>query len=102
MAVKVTPLGQFLQDNDFVDVVREIRINKNGYPYVTCLNEDNKAENVYFTKTASARVKSKSFDFDTEMPKAFGMWAEYSDDREKRMKITFSNRISVKDLFGLK
>jgi len=100
--VKVTPLGQFLQDNDFVDVVKEIRINKNGYPYLTCLNKDNEATNVYFTKASATKVKAESFDFESEMPKAYGMWAKYSDDRENRMKITFSNRISVKDLFGLK
>ena len=38
------------------EIVPKIRVNANGYPYVTFINSDNVATNIYFTVNASDTV----------------------------------------------
>lgn len=38
------------------EIVPKVRINSNGYPYVTFINSDNVATNIYFTVNASDTV----------------------------------------------
>ena len=48
----------FMISSGFVSVVKTVRTNSNGYPYITFLTADNKAENVYFSKNAATMVAS--------------------------------------------
>jgi len=47
---------EFCKSNDLTEIVPKIRINANGYPYVTFINSDNVATNIYFTVNASDTV----------------------------------------------
>lgn len=47
---------EFCKSNDLTEIVPKIRINSNGYPYVTFINSDNVATNIYFTVNASDTV----------------------------------------------
>ena len=38
------------------EIVPKVRVNSNGYPYVTFINSDNVATNIYFTVNASDTV----------------------------------------------
>lgn len=47
--LKVITVKEFIQENNFVEVNNEVNENTNGYPFVTFIDADNKAENVYFS-----------------------------------------------------
>ena len=47
---------EFMTQQGFVSCVKAIRTNSNSYPYVTFINADNVAENIYFSKNASKMV----------------------------------------------
>ena len=40
----------------FTQFVKLVRCNSNGYPYITFINDNNEATNVYFSKAASTMV----------------------------------------------
>lgn len=54
--MKVVTIAEFAQERGFVSVAQEVRENANGYPYVTFIDADNVAENVYFSKDAATHV----------------------------------------------
>lgn len=90
----------FMLDNGLT-VHNEVRVNTNKYPYLTFINEKNEAENIYFSKSASALVTEgqpvvKGF-FDN-----FLMVETTNADGEKRIKIAragSTSRLAVEDLF---
>jgi len=45
----------FMESNGYVQVVNHVRKNTNGYPFVTMINANNEAQNVYFTKAATEK-----------------------------------------------
>jgi len=47
---------EFCKSQNLTEIVPKIRINANGYPYVTFINSDNVATNIYFTVNASDTV----------------------------------------------
>lgn len=96
-----TSVQSYMKAKDFNQVVNHVRQNTNGYSYVTFINTANEAENVYFSKNASAKFAQgdaivKGF-FDNievgEYPNAAG---------ELRTKLTLkgeSMRVDANDLF---
>lgn len=46
-------LKEFCAKHNFIQVNNEVSVNKNGYPFVTFIDGDNKAENIYFASTIS-------------------------------------------------
>lgn len=51
-------IQEFVTERNIASIAQEVRVNKNGYPFVTFIDGDNKAENVYFSKNASASVEA--------------------------------------------
>lgn len=49
-------IKDFAQSNNYVQVVQQVRINTNSYPFLTFIDAKNKAENIYFSKAASKMV----------------------------------------------
>lgn len=47
---------QYCIDTKVVSIAKSVRVNANGYPYITILREDSIAENIYFSKLASAEI----------------------------------------------
>lgn len=51
-------LAEFVKSNNFSDIHKAVRENANGYPYLTFITKDNKAENIYFSKSKSSEVSA--------------------------------------------
>lgn len=91
---------EYMAEMGFIQVNAKVAQNVNEYPFVTFIDADNKAENVYFSKNASALVEEgddivKGF-FDD-----FCVVDVINADGEKRTKIATKggNRIDIDDLF---
>lgn len=54
--MNIQSLSSFCKSNNFVEIHKAVRENTNGYPYLTFITKDNKAENIYFSKRKSAEV----------------------------------------------
>lgn len=57
--VTVSTVKEYATNNGFTQIVPTVRANENGYTYLTFINADNKAENVYFSKEAAKLEKTK-------------------------------------------
>ncbi len=89
---------EFTSSKEFVSVVPKIRVNTHGYPFVTLINKENKAENIYFSKSASASLKA-----DEAITKGFFDKYQVADtvnaQGEARVKfIGNSERVSIEEL----
>lgn len=91
----------FMIENNFVSLAREVRENTNGYPFVTFINADNEAENVYFSKNGASRVAKgevieKGFFDPFEIAKV-----ENAEGEERTKLVTGGEgRVSMESLFG--
>lgn len=54
--LKAMSIMDFAKSKGFVNIVPRVRINTNGYPYVTFIDSANQAENIYFSKSAAEQV----------------------------------------------
>lgn len=54
--METATVKEFAKEKGFVQVVPVVRKNTNGYPYMTFIDAENKAENIYFSKNASKLV----------------------------------------------
>ena len=52
----VQTLKEFCVSRGFTQFAPSVRVNTNGYPFVTFIDKDNKAENIYFSKASSKGV----------------------------------------------
>ncbi len=50
-------IAEYAQERGFIDVAVKVRTNVNNYPYVTFIDENNVAENIYFTTNTGADYK---------------------------------------------
>lgn len=55
-SVQTLTVKEFSQAKGFVDVFQAIRWNANEYPYVTFFTDDNKAENIYFSRNNAVKM----------------------------------------------
>ena len=98
--LKVQSVRDFMLERKFVSVHKTVRENANGYPYVTFIDKDNKAENVYFSKS-----ESNNYSAGKEIAKGFFDKLQIGEtenaEGEKRMKLvgTGSLRVTMEDLF---
>lgn len=95
---QTSPIKSWLAKEGFISLVPEIRTNKNKYPYITFLKEDNTAENIYFSKNASEKIEQGLLGI-MDLKSAFIIGATNADG-ESRTKISFSQRESIEDFFG--
>ena len=49
-------IKEFMVENDFCQVNKSVAENSNGYKFLTFINSDNNAENVYFTKSLNSEI----------------------------------------------
>lgn len=58
--LKTLAVREFCKERGFTQAAPKVRVNQNGYPFVTFINpskpKDEQAENVYFSKAASQLV----------------------------------------------
>ena len=49
-------LKQYCQDNQIAQI-SAVRANQNGYPFLTLINKDKEADNIYFSKNAASKIE---------------------------------------------
>lgn len=91
----------WMKSNGFNQVHNRVRVNTNGYPFVTFINTNNEAENIYFSIEAAKAVSANS-----EIKKGFFanlIIAETTNAAgETRIKLAragSSSRLEADDLF---
>lgn len=55
-ALVTESVKEFAKSKGFVSIVPTVRANEHGYPYITFIDKDNKAENIYFSRAAAQAV----------------------------------------------
>jgi hypothetical protein len=104
-AVKTAPtimsIADFCKSRNLTEIVPKVRVNANGYPYVTFIDgAKNLAENIYFTKNASDTVEE---DMDLRIiAKDLQIVFVTNSDGEERIKLSrkSTSRLSIDDLFA--
>lgn len=93
----VKSLKEFAAENNFKTVAPTVRENSNGYPFVTFINTENVAENVYFSKAAE-KYKAGT-PVTSEMLKTLQIGVVRNEAGETRTKlISNSERLELAEL----
>lgn len=94
--LNVVGIKDFVQDKGYVQVIPEVRANANGYPFLTFVDADNKAENIYFSKSESEGLE-KGQQLDQDYIKSLRVAETSNANGEIRWKLTTGNstRISL-------
>jgi hypothetical protein len=89
---------EFVTSKAFVSLVPVVRVNENGYPFITFIDKDNKAENVYFSREASKAVDA-GVPVDKAMLSTYQIGITHNAQGEERIKlISNSNRVDIASL----
>jgi hypothetical protein len=96
----VKSIAKFAEDRSMVSIAPKVRMNTNGYPFITFIDSDNKAENIYFSK-AGAETVEEGQEITAELLKSLQVAEVENADGEMRLKlITNSERVSLASLLG--
>lgn len=103
MAEKLNTISvkEFMISAGFVEIVKTVRVNQNGYPYVTFITTSNEAENIYFSRNAAKLVDEGSV-IEKGFFNPFRIAEVTNNAGEKRIKLVGmgeSLRTSIEDLF---
>ena len=91
---------EFAKAKGFMQTASSVRINVNGYPFVTFIDAQNIAENIYFSKDASTKVKAGDI-VDKAMLTEHQIAEVANEAGEIRHKlIGNSDRVSLEALFA--
>ena len=96
--LKAMSIKDFAKMKGFMQLAPAVRINTNGYPFVTFINEKNEAENIYFSKAASEQV-AEGTPVDKALLAKHQIGITINAEGEERVKL-ISNSERV-DLFSL-
>lgn len=94
-----TSIKQFCLDNDFVQIGTKIRANVNDYLYLTFINSENEALNVYFSVNASDEVEEGQ-DVTGELLNSLQVFYVTNSQGDSRVKLGFksSKRLNIFEL----
>jgi hypothetical protein len=92
-------LKSFAADRNIVSFKPDVKINVNGYPFITFIDADNKAINVWFSKGAATNVMAGQ-DF-ASIAKDYEIVIYDNDEGEERIKLSRKggNRVAIETLF---
>jgi D-serine dehydratase len=76
----------FTVSQDITQVVKKIRKNANGYPYVTFVDTQNVAQNIYFSKRAAAKL-DESAEVDMAFLSQYVIAMATNEEGEERVKL---------------
>lgn len=92
-------IADFAKDKGFTQIADTVRTNVNGYPYITFITDDNKAENIYFSKSGAEKVMEGEV-VNKDLLADFEISIYDNDDGEQRIKLSRKTaRLSIADLF---
>lgn len=92
MEEKYLSFKQFMALRGFTQVVRVVRENSNNYPYLTFVDANNQAENVYFSKNAATKV-AKGLELDSKFFLPFTFIQVENAEKELRWKISLASEL---------
>jgi hypothetical protein len=84
----------FFAQEGFVSVIPVVRVNKNGYPFITCVNASNEATNMYFASNIAANYPEG-----TQVAKGFFADLTVFKNESGYWRFGSSNRLDVNSLF---
>jgi len=84
-ALRTVSVSEFAASKGFTQIIPTIRANVNGYPFVTFINDNNEAENVYFSKSSAESIELNE-DISTKL-KTFQIGFTTNEAGEERVKI---------------
>jgi hypothetical protein len=89
----------FMRQNGFTQYNANIGVNVNDYPFVTFINADNEAENVYFSKNAAEQISADEA-VNGQFLARFVIVDTVNAEGEARTKLSLrgGNRGSINDL----
>ena len=88
-------IKQFCNSKGFTQLTPSIRMNANGYPFLTFIDANNVAENVYFSKNAAKSVAVGQA-LSKELLSQWQIASTINADGELRIKIiSNSERIDI-------
>jgi hypothetical protein len=97
---KFQPLAEFVRENSITEIVKNINVNKNGYSFVTFIDKDNKAMNVYFGSSIASNYKLNQ-PVTKELLAELQIYAYITEDGEPRLRLVnkgADNRVAIADL----
>ena len=98
-ALVVSTIKEFAVQKGFTTVAPSVRVNTNGYPFITFIDDKNVAENVYFSKAAAAKVDAGQV-VDKALMSQHQIALTRNEAGEERVKlISNSERIALDELF---
>lgn len=99
--IKTIPLIDWMKSTNNIQFNDTVGINLHGFPFVTFINGDNKAENVYFSKRTSAKI-AKGQPVNAQFLSQFAIADTKNADGEIRTKLVSNtgNRGSIIDLIA--
>lgn len=96
--MKVISVKEFCNQLNVASVASAVRENSNGYPFVTFIDSDNKAENVYFSKEGSKQYAAGSVIGKGFFDKLQIAYVTNEEGEERIKLITNSERVSIDDI----
>ena len=91
-------LKEFFNSKNITQITPNIRVNTNGYPFITCIDSKNVSENIYFSKAAAQGVKANQ-PVTKELLSNYGITITKNAEGEERIKLSSnSERLNVADL----
>ena len=95
----VLSVKDFAAKHKFIQMAPAVRVNENGYPFITFIDIDNKAENVYFSKAAAEAVTGGTV-IDKALMAKHQIAITKNQAGEERIKlISNSGRVNIADMF---
>lgn len=97
-ALVVMTVKELATKKGFTQIVPQVRVNENGYPFVTFIDGNNKAENIYFSKEASRAVAAGTV-VNKALLDSYQIGITHNAAGEERIKlISNSGRVDLADL----
>lgn len=94
----VMTIKEYCESKGFKQIVPAVRVNTNGYPFITFIDGNNEAENVYFSKAAANAVNAGT-PVTKDMLKIYQIGVTTNAEGEERVKlITNSDRVDLSEL----
>jgi hypothetical protein len=97
---KFNSIAEFAQANSITQIVKQVRVNANGYSFVTFVTEDNKAINIYFGSSIGSEYHDGQA-VTRELLAELQIYAYLTEDGEQRYRLVRkgeSVRASLADL----
>ena len=91
-------IKEFAGQKGFTQLAPAVRVNTNGYPFLTFIDKDNKAENIYFSKKAAQGVAAGQV-VTKDFLACYQIGVTKNEAGEERIKlISNSERVNLADM----